>query len=231
MTLSAKFELIGAALANESRARMLCALMDGRAFTNKELALAAGVSEPTATAHLRQLAEAGLTVSMRSGRSVYHRLASAEAANLLERLGGLTPQPYLHRARRSPGNADLLVARSCYSHIAGRLGVLLLDALVARGAIVLEGESVTLARPAFFASLGLSMPRAGPEPVRLCLDWTERRPHLSGPLGAALMDHALRSGWLSRGAPRVLTVTEPGYAALHTHFGLTREDIDHVPAA
>lgn len=230
MTLSAKFELIGAALANEGRARMLCVLMDGRAFTNKELALAAGMAEPTATAHLRRLADAGLTVSMRSGRSIYHRLASAEAADLLERLGGLTPQPYLHRARRSPGNADLLAARSCYSHIAGRLGVLLLDALIVQGVIALDGDSVVLARPAFFEELGLR-PRKGWDAARLCLDWTERRPHLSGSLGADLMAHALERDWLRRGAPRVLTVTDAGHAAFTRHFGIAPQEIDDVSTA
>jgi DNA-binding transcriptional ArsR family regulator len=230
MTLSAQFELIGAALANPSRSRMLCVLMDGRAFTNKELALAAGVSEPTATAHLRHLAEAGLTVSMRSGRSVYHRLASAEAAELLERLGGLTPDPYLHRARRSRANAELMGARSCYSHIAGRLGVLILDALVVRGAVALGEETAAVRDPDFFTDLGVALPAGRDTTARLCLDWTERRPHLSGPLGAALMDRALGRDWLRRGAPRVLTVTAAGYRAFDRHFGIPRQEIDRVPS-
>lgn len=229
MTLTAQFELIGAALANASRAKVLCVLMDGRAFTNKELAAAAGIAEPTATAHLRHLAEAGLTVSLRSGRSVYHRLASGEVAELLERLGGLTPQPYLHRARRSPGAADLLGARSCYSHIAGRLGVLMLDTLMAKGAVALQQETVAIADPGFFADLGIRLPPGRPQAAKLCLDWTERRPHLAGPLGTALMDHALARGWLCRGAPRVLSVTDEGYAAFARHFSLTREEIDRVP--
>lgn len=229
MTLSAKFELIGAALANERRARILCVLMDGRAFTNKELALAAGVAEPTATAHLRHLADADLTVSMRSGRSIYHRLASVEVAELLERLGGLTPQPYLHRARRNSGNAELLGARSCYNHIAGRLGVLMLDALIDRRVVAVGQEAVTLAQPGFFEALGLQpLPRDRPA-ARLCLDWTERRPHLSGPLGTALMAHALKSDWLRRGAPRVLHLTDRGYEAFSRHFDLTREEIDRAP--
>jgi len=231
MTLDAKFELIGTVLANASRARMLCVLMDGRAFTNKELAAASGVSPPTASAHLQSLAEAGLTVSMRSGRSIYHRLASQEVADLLERLGGLTPQPYLARSRRHPSNADLLCARSCYNHIAGRLGVLILDAMLARRFLARRDAGVEIVAPEFLSDIGLTLPRTGRAAARLCLDWTERREHLSGPLGTALMTQALERDWLRRGEARVLTVTERGYGALATHFGLTREEIDGVPSA
>lgn len=229
MTLTAKLELIGSALANASRARMLCVLMDGRAFTNKELALASGVTAQTATDHLRQLGDAGLTVSMRSGRSVYHRLASAEVAEILERMGGLTPAPYLHRSRRNPANAGLLGARSCYNHIAGRLGVLLLDALVARKVLRPgDGETAEVVAPDFFAALGVRLPPPGRAGAKLCLDWTERRPHLSGPLGTALMTHALTHDWVRRGEARVLTVTERGFAAFGERFGIEREEIAGV---
>lgn len=228
MILTAKFELIGAALANANRARMLCVLMDGRAFTNKELAAASGVTAQTATEHLHQLAEAGLIVSMRSGRSVYHRLASDEVADLLERLGGLTPEPYLDRSRRLPAVASLLGARSCYNHIAGRLGVLLLQAMIDRGAVVLEDEGARVVESGFLTALGPNPRWRGAATAKLCLDWTERRFHLSGPLGTALMAHALESDWLRRGEARQLIPTDRGYAAFAGHFGLTRQEIDGV---
>lgn len=234
MTLSAKFEIYGAALANASRAQMLCLLMDGRAFTNKELAHASGVSPQTATAHLQHLADAGLTVSMRSGRSIYHRLASEEVADILDHLGGLTPLPYLSRATRDPANAALLTARSCYTHIAGRLGVRLLERLLERRILGGEGDSLEVLESGFFETVGIVMPSAGParRPVaKPCLDWTERRPHLGGPLAQAVMNKALESGWVRRGEARVLIVTDAGYAAFFTHFWLTREEIDHVSHA
>lgn len=230
MTLTAKFEIFGAALANASRAQILCLLMDGRAFTNKELAHASGVSPPTATAHLQHLAEAGLTVSMRSGRSVFHRLASEEVAEVLEHLGGLTPSPYLLRAGRNPANAALLTARSCYNHIAGRLGVRLLERLIERRILGGDGDALELLEPGFLETVGVACPpvgRARRPLVRPCLDWTERRAHLGGPLAAAIMTRALESGWVRRGEARVLTVTAAGYAAFFSHFGLTREEIDH----
>ncbi|MDF1793633.1 MAG: transcriptional regulator [Thalassobaculaceae bacterium] len=234
MSLSAKFETLGAALANASRAQMLCVLMDGRAFTNKELAHAGGVTPQTATAHLQHLADAGLTVSMRSGRSVYHRLASPEVAEILERMGSLTPSPYLLRAARNPGNARLLAARSCYNHLAGRLGVRLMDVLVDRRILAVEGETARLLEPGFLATIGMAVPTdgSGRRPIaKPCLDWTERRPHLGGPLATSIMTHALAQDWIRRGAPRVLTVTERGYEALAAHFNLTREEIDCVPSA
>ncbi len=98
MNLQPRLDITGAALADPSRSRILCELMDGRAFTNKELACAANVSPQTATAHLRQLERAGLTASLRSGRHIYHRIANAEVAAILERLAQLSPTDHLSRS-------------------------------------------------------------------------------------------------------------------------------------
>ena len=120
MTIEPRLDIIGAALADPSRSRILCELMDGRAFTNKELACAANVSPQTASAHLKQLEQAGLTASLRSGRHVYHRIANAEVAVILEGLAQLSPTDHLLR----PGQigTDTRQARSCYKESTVKCG-------------------------------------------------------------------------------------------------------------
>lgn len=225
MTLDPRLDILGAALADASRTRILCELMDGRAFTNKELASAAGITPQTATAHLQKLQGAGLTSSLRSGRQVYHRLASAEVAAALEQLAHLTPSDHLARAGRA--GQEVRLARSCYSHLAGRLGVALAQALI-RDQVVQVTDGTAAPGPhyeALVTRLGLTVPPGRPL-VRLCLDWTERRHHLSGPFATALMTHALEAGWLARrtGA-RSLRITPAGQAAFAQHFGLTAADL------
>ena len=231
MTIEPRLDIIGAALADPSRSRILCELMDGRAFTNKELACAAGISAPTASAHLKQLESAGLTASLRSGRHVYHRIATAEVADVLERLASLSPSDHLTKRGR-PG-ADTMRARSCYNHIAGKLGVLMCERLQARDVVRIEGESVLIGNgfDAFARETGLSfaLPIGGKAIAKLCLDWTERRHHLSGPLATAIMQHALKQNWLTRRTGcRSLDVTESGYQALERCFGLNRDEISNM---
>ncbi|WP_170481174.1 ArsR/SmtB family transcription factor [Ruegeria arenilitoris] len=129
MAIEPRLDIFGAALADPSRSRILCELMDGRAFTNKELACAADVSPQTASAHLKKLENAGLTSSLRSGRHIYHRIATAEVAQVLEVLASLSPTDHLSRSGQAA--TDTLRARSCYNHIAGRLGVLMKERLIA----------------------------------------------------------------------------------------------------
>ena len=183
MTVEPRLDILGAALADPCRARILCELMDGRAFTNKELASAAGITAQTASAHLKRLEGAGLTASLRSGQHVYHRIATAEVAEVLERLATLTPTGHLDR----PGRAarDTWRARSCYDHIAGRLGVRMTDRMFELGVLDRDGDVLSPGpryKP-FLAELGIgALPRRpGSAPARLCLDWTERRHHIGGP--------------------------------------------------
>lgn len=231
MTSEPRLDIIGAALGDPSRARILCELMDGRAFTNKELASAAGITAQTASAHLGRLGGAGLTTSLRSGRHVYYRIASAEVAEVLEALATLSPRDHL--ARTGPKGDDTRRARSCYNHLAGRLGVQIAERLCAMQVLEHEGESEAL-RPGaryggFVRELGLDVaPRRGAQPVaRLCLDWSERRHHISGPLAIAIMQKALTMGWLERRrASRALIVTAPGVDAFRRWFGLSRDDLE-----
>lgn len=222
MTIEPKLEIIGAALADPSRARILCTLMDGRAFTNKELASAAGISAQTASAHLRHLGETGLVTALRSGRFVYHRVANEEVAAVLETLATITPLDHL--ARKGRASKDIRCARSCYNHIAGRLGVLMAQQLHARGVIEMTPDGAHPGQhfDAFFATLGITVSRTKP-PVRLCLDWTERRDHIAGPAAIALMETSFEQGWLRRmPTGRALHVTESGFAVFERHLGITR---------
>ncbi len=218
-----RLDIIGAALADPSRARILCELMDGRAFTNKELSCAANIAPQTATAHLKQLERAGLTTSLRSGRHVYHRIANARVASVLENLSTLVPDDHVRRAAKpDPG---VLLARCCYNHLAGRLGVWITDNLLDTGVLQLAHGALAPGpryQP-FLTDFGLDPPRvAAHRPTaKLCLDWTERRHHISGPLGIAILQKALDENWLARRQfSRALTITPKGIAALTCHFDL-----------
>ena len=217
MAQEPRLDIIRAALGDPSRARMLCELMDGQAYTSKELAAAAGVSPQTASVHLDRLAHNGLTSSLRSGRHHYHRICGRKVAHALETLAGLLPTDHLHRTGlRRARQPDALIARCCYDHIAGRLGVLIaqrwLDNGTLRreggGAVVTPGGIETLRRLGLRAA---SLDRGRPPRVSICLDWSERRMHLSGPLGVLLLRHAFSDGWLERRhGSRTLLVTTRG---------------------
>ncbi len=228
MHMEPRLDIIGAALAEQSRSRMLCELMDGRAFTNKELACAAGISPQTASGHLRQLQAAGLTCSLRSGRHVYHRLANAEVARVLETMASLSPSDHLSRgARQAPGQH---LARCCYNHLAGQLGVLLTQRLAALKVLTLNRDSVFpgQAYQRFVRDIGIReiKSRSKKPAMKLCLDWTERRHHISGPFAIALLEKCLRENWLIRQTGnRSLTITEDGWRALQRWFGINKADL------
>ncbi len=234
MTTEPRLDILGAALADPSRCRILCELMDGRAFTNKELACAANVSPQTASAHLKQLETAGLTTSLRSGRHVYHRIAGEDVAGVLETFARLSPADHLSRSgRRDQAGSDALLARCCYSHVAGRLGVLMAARLAELNVLGMDGGVVSPGPRfrAFLDEIGVELQhavRAGPV-VRLCLDWTERRHHISGPLATTIMQESLRQEWLKRRrGSRALTITDNGYDAFDRLFGLCKDVIDPV---
>jgi DNA-binding transcriptional ArsR family regulator len=222
-------------LGEPARAAMLLALMDGRALTAHELAQAGGVAAPTASQHLAQLVEAGLLSQARQGRHRYHRLASREVAQALEGLMQLaasrTPAPSV-ALRTGPMDASMRFARTCYDHIAGRLGVAITERLLDDGAIVFDADAGqwTERLGGSLAGLGLSIDepspgtaatRAAARPAcRPCLDWSERRPHVAGRLGALLCSHCLDQGWLCRRqASRALELTPSGTLALREWLG------------
>lgn len=219
------FERVARALGDATRVRMLALLMDGRALTAKELAYGAGVEPATATTHLARLAEAGLVADLRQGRHRYVRLRSPDVARAIESLMQLEPvAPALPRV--SPA---LQRARFCYDHLAGELGTALYARL--REASWLELDrcdgrvEVTSAGIAGLAALGVSRTAAARSRrpyACACLDWTERRDHLGGVLGATLGERFVALGWIARSdrTPRVVQVTAAGREAFARELGL-----------
>ncbi|MCR9218901.1 MAG: metalloregulator ArsR/SmtB family transcription factor [Alphaproteobacteria bacterium] len=222
---------IGALVGDPARAAILLSLMDGRALTAKELAVAAGVTPQTASSHLARLTDAGLLSMEKQGRWRYHRLASPQVAGMLEGLSALAaagPAP-ARPVRVGPRDEALRRARVCYDHMAGRLGVAVADALAARGAIEWEADGglVTPAGERLLADMGVDLglsartPRARRPLCRPCLDWSERRPHVAGRLGAALLQRFLKEGYVRRRRDgRALDVLPAGRAFLRTALGV-----------
>jgi DNA-binding transcriptional ArsR family regulator len=186
-----------------ARATMLSALLDGRALTATELAQAARVTPQTASTHLAKLAEAGLVARMRDGRYRYFRLASPRVAEMLEGIMAVALENRPRYRPLSPRARALSAARICYDHLAGRLSVDLTDALVTHEYIVAgdEAAEVTPAGTRFLTGFGIDLAALSSEGrhlCRLCLDWTERRPHIAGAVGAALAKRCFDLGWTER---------------------------------
>ncbi|MEJ2885671.1 ArsR/SmtB family transcription factor [Actinomycetospora aeridis] len=236
---------VGELLADRARCRMLLALADGRALPASVLASEAGVAPSTASGHLGRLTERGLTEVVATGRYRYYRLAGPEVARLVEVLGRIAPARPVRSLREGTRAHALRLARRCYDHLAGRLGVAVTDALRERGWI--DGSDGTDGTPdpterrshqlpgyvsedgayhltdagrAGLADLGVTVP-AGLHAVRCCVDWTEQRHHVSGPLGVALLARFDEDGWL-RSVPghRAVKVTDDGVAGLADRLGV-----------
>jgi len=229
MPNDARFMEVASLAGNAARAAMLHALMDGRALTASELARVARVTPQTASTHLARMVVAGLVSVMRQGRHRYHHLASPAVARMIESImqvafDGLDARRPLVTGPRDPA---LRLARTCYDHLAGRLGVAIADALVQNGHIVLapDGGLVTESGAPLLARLGVDVAGLSTERgqvlCRPCLDWSERRPHLAGALGAALCTACLRQDWIRRrNRTRGLVITAKGYRALRDLMGI-----------
>ncbi len=216
---------VGALLADPARAAILAALLGGMALPAGELARIAGVTPSTASIHLARLLAAGWVVVERRGRHRYYRLGSAEVATVLEQIAWVAP-PSPVRSLRGRQQIDALrLARSCYDHLAGQVGVALTDALVEREALRVEGSdfALTSAGATFLRERGVVVPvptgrRAF---ARRCLDWSERRDHVAGALGAAIFVAWETQGWVARRERgRALRLTPVGVAQLPT-WGVT----------
>jgi DNA-binding transcriptional ArsR family regulator len=198
-------------IAERSRAAMCLALLDGRAWTAGELAVHAAIARSTATEHVNVLVEAGLFSQVRQGRHRYVRLAGPEVAQFIEDLAALSGPPVrrasFHAVRATQ---ELAAARTCYDHLAGRLGVALFDGLVAADLIAVDaGLMLTPAGRMWFSELAGESALAphGSRPLlRTCLDWTQRRAHLGGALGATLCRQFIERSWVIR-SPRNRAVT------------------------
>jgi len=230
MVSTAMIAEIAALAGDPARAAMLNTLMDGRALTATELASVAGVTPQTASGHLARLTTAGLLAVEKQGRHRYHRLASQAIAQMIESISQVasTLQPPRRTLSTGPRDLALRAARTCYDHLAGRLGVALTDALLAAGHAEIDGDAgaVTDSGLALFAELGIDLDRSnGRRTTRVfcrpCLDWSERRPHLAGAVGAALCAHSFEHGWIRRvEGTRAVSVTPKGQQALRQTFGV-----------
>lgn len=205
-----------ALIGDPTRARMLGVLMDGRARTAKELANLGGVTPATASGHIARMTTAGLISVAAQGRHRYVRLAGPEIAEILESLMALASAVRGSPRPKSPAEAAFREARSCYDHLAGRLAVELVQSLIARDLLRRghDGFEPTLAGERWFRTQGVDVGRARCATrsfARCCLDWSERRDHLAGALGAALLDALIARGRITRQKDgRTLNVTREG---------------------
>jgi DNA-binding transcriptional ArsR family regulator len=241
---------IAAVLADPGRCRILAALGDGRALPASLLASEAGVAPSTASEHLARLVGAGLLTVERHGRHRYHRLASPQVADMVEALARVAPPAPVRSLREGTRAQALRYARTCYDHLAGRVGVAVMDSLLERGFLepdrnldpLASGDrlsspgrairfGLTDAGAAFVEEFGIdlaALPARRPA-IRYCVDWSEQRPHLAGGVGAALTARLLELGWIRRAErSRAVHLTDAGRAGFATVLGV---DPARVPAA
>jgi DNA-binding transcriptional ArsR family regulator len=206
-----------AALAGDpARANMLSALLGGKALTATELAGEAGVTAQTASAHLAKLETGGLIAGVKQGRHRYFRLSDADVAEMLEKMMGVAARAGHMRARPGPAEPRMRKARVCYDHLAGEMGVALFDGLSRHGHIAVRGDTVRLTRQGeeFVRGFGIDLEALGESRRPLCkscLDWSQRRSHLAGGLGAALLSRIYDLSWARRDrASRAVIFTSQG---------------------
>ncbi len=222
---------IAALIGDPARTAMLQLLMDGRAHTASDLAHTAGVTAQTASGHLSRMVEANLLAARAEGRNRFYRLASPDVAQVMEALmalAGMRAGPASRTAawRRDP---DLRFCRTCYDHLAGQVGIAVTDSLTQHGHLEPKGPrdwSLTNSGELFCERLGIDLDGAKKAQsrhfARQCLDWSERRPHISGALGAAIADTFFKRGWAERlRRSRTVRLTDSGRRALGSHFGAT----------
>ncbi|WP_299603917.1 winged helix-turn-helix domain-containing protein [uncultured Tateyamaria sp.] len=215
---------IAALIGDPARANILTALMDGRALTASELAEEAGVGLSTASGHLSKLTDADLVSPRKSGRHKYFHLADAEVAGVLEALMGLAARRGATRVRTGPKDAQMQVARVCYNHLAGRMGVQMYRSLIARDLLAEDGEDVILTGTGrdFASGFGIdlvALEKGRTLLCRTCLDWSERRNHLAGSLGRAMLTRMEGQGWMRRDAgSRAVLMTPKGQQAFAAAF-------------
>jgi DNA-binding transcriptional ArsR family regulator len=229
MVAGANLVEVAALVGDTARATMLAALMGGESLTATELACCANVSRSTASGHLSKLVAARLLTVTRRRRFSYYQIASPLVATMLEsvKVVAAIEVPPRHQPRSAHDDA-LRFARSCYDHLAGQIGVAITDALVAMGHVVLsdEGGEVTASGARFLAAFGADLRPLGRRLFcQPCLDWTERRYHLKGMVGAALLHRLLELGWFKRvSGSRALRLTSSGRAGLAEIFRIKFDD-------
>jgi DNA-binding transcriptional ArsR family regulator len=226
MVAAANLVEVAALVGNTARATMLASLMGGQALTATELAYLAGVSRPTASEHLNKLVAARIISMCRKRRFSYYRISSSLVAAMLESIKVVAAIEVPPRYQsRSAQDAAMRFARTCYDHLAGHLGVAITDALVANRSVLLtdDGGIVTHAGERFFEAFGAKLALKSKSRrifCRPCLDWSERRHHLAGLVGAEICRRCLELGWIvHEGSTRIVRVTSAGQLGLRDAFG------------
>ncbi|CAM3635150.1 ArsR/SmtB family transcription factor [Rahnella victoriana] len=219
-SLEKSMSLVASAISDPSRVSILCALMDGRAWTATELSAVAGIAASTTSGHLTRLLSNGLVICLTQGRHRYYSLAGHHIAGLLENLMGVSMHNHAAFVSRTP--VILRYARTCYDHLAGELAVKIYDFLLHENWLEADGNALTPAGKEHFQRLGAVLdPRPRRKACCPCLDWSERRFHLGGDAGQALMTLLLQKEWISRTPGfREVSVTDSGRVAMRRLFGL-----------
>jgi DNA-binding transcriptional ArsR family regulator len=194
---------IASLVGDPARANMLTALMDGGALTASELALEAGVTLPTASSHLSKLMDGGLLTVASQGRHRYYGLAGSEVVAMIEAISGVAANAGPQRFRPGPRDKPMREARVCYDHLAGEHAVAMFDGFLARGILECDADRLQIGEAGsnFFKAVGIDTARLGGarRPMcRACLDWSVRRSHLAGTLGAAILDKIMAEKWARR---------------------------------
>ncbi|WP_313683757.1 winged helix-turn-helix domain-containing protein [Pantoea sp.] len=219
--LETSMAMVASAISDPSRVSILCALMDGRAWTATELSAVAGIAASTTSGHLSRLLSNGLVICLTQGRHRYYSLAGHHIAGLLENLMGVSMQT--PRAPASSTPVSLRYARTCYDHLAGELAVNIYEFMLREKWLEADGSALTLAGKNHFEKLGVVLnSHSRRKPCCPCLDWSERRFHLGGNAGAALMDLFLKKEWITRiHGYREVNMTDSGRIGMGRLFNLS----------
>lgn len=220
ITLESAIAKVGTALSDVSRVKILCALMDGRAWTATELGIVADISASTASSHLSKLLNSELITVISQGKYRYFRLANEEIAGVIESIMGLSANNVSPKKITTPLN--LRKSRTCYNHLAGEVAVNIYDSLCQQKWLTEEGLAITVLGLERFKNMGLDFQTNGSRNICCpCLDWSERRFHLGGQIGAAFLKHSEAQGWLTRHLGyREVTINKKGYEAFNHYFNI-----------
>jgi DNA-binding transcriptional ArsR family regulator len=225
MDADAQVAPIAVLVADATRSTILFSLSDGRALPACDLALRAGVTAATISYHVDKLIDGGLVAVERQGRHRYYRLANPAVVGLLETLAALAPPAPARTFREGQAAKALRQARTCYDHLAGRLGVGITEALVRQSLLVESEREYELTEDGERRLVGIGVDvaearRARRVFARACLDWSERRHHLAGALGAALLDRLLDLRWIERTETRAVRLSDQGRSGLREQLGI-----------
>lgn len=212
---------VAAAMADASRVKILCALMDGRAWTATELSVVAEVSASTTSAHLARLVSGNLLTCLSQGRHRYYRLSSREVAELLEKVMGISWQSASSAKITTP--SSLRLARTCYDHLAGEIAVEIYNVMLTQAWLTPDGNDITAKGLEQFGLLGITLnPHSRRKKCSACLDWSERRYHLGGEAGAAFFAYCEQQQWVARSIGyREVGITSAGKRAMKKIFDIT----------